>query len=300
MHQTEMKHKYGTREWLEDLFKQTGDDPWGHPWRMRELCRYTNVMGLLEELIAKNSTPRDQLKFLDVGCSTGHFTNRLLVLGGRVIGIDFCDTAIQRANKNFPQIEFRAGSLEEAILVGERFHFIICLEVLYYVEKAQRSRFLSTLCDLLNEDGCLVISSVIGRAPYFKPPELIMLISKHFEVKAVTFYGCAIWASIEQRVYRLWSMSNKIIKFIEMNIVEANRRILESHSSRTIKWVARKLYHIATRQRWLKIPIRWLLHLTMRGGEVILGWATPVRLTNWLAQKFHWQGSHTIVVARKT
>lgn len=72
---------------------------------------------------------------LDVGCGLGYMAERLrceIPELKRVVGLDVSETAIVRARKMFPRIEFLAGTLEN--LGGdERFQVVVSKDVLWYV-----------------------------------------------------------------------------------------------------------------------------------------------------------------------
>jgi 2-polyprenyl-3-methyl-5-hydroxy-6-metoxy-1,4-benzoquinol methylase len=106
-----MTGRYGTFEWFENMFKLSDDDPWGNSWRGIEQHRYDLVIKLIKEHILNETKINNELKFLDIGCTTGNFTNILYKLNRNVIGIDISKTAIKKAKAKFKYIDFIVDSL---------------------------------------------------------------------------------------------------------------------------------------------------------------------------------------------
>lgn len=51
-------------------------------------------------------SPQKEERILDLGCGTGHLTNKIADAGAVVIGIDNAPTMIAQANKNYPSWQF--------------------------------------------------------------------------------------------------------------------------------------------------------------------------------------------------
>jgi trans-aconitate methyltransferase len=57
-----------------------------------------DVIGLLD--------PGPGERILDLGCGTGHLTNRIAAAGARVVGVDKSPRMIESARENYPELEF--------------------------------------------------------------------------------------------------------------------------------------------------------------------------------------------------
>lgn len=171
---------YGTIEWFDREYGKVSGDPWGLEWRPSQLVRYQRVLGRLQTIDA----PVESI--LDVGCSTGDFTHLLSRhLPGltRLLGVDFVDSAIQRAAKRFPDLTFARESIFSiGTAYREQFDLVACLEVLYYVDPLRRAEALKSLRAALRPGGYAVFSSLISQAPHFSPQELEGLVEGEFEV----------------------------------------------------------------------------------------------------------------------
>ncbi|MBP3953107.1 class I SAM-dependent methyltransferase [Bacillus suaedae] len=109
------------------------------------------------------------LKILDIGCGFGLTSNWLSELGHEVTGIDITpdmiETARQKAEEKGLNIRFLVGDVTslEPILQSEAFDFILCHNVLGYMENP--TEILEKLQSLLTQDGYI---SIINHNPASK------------------------------------------------------------------------------------------------------------------------------------
>lgn len=172
--------QYGTLQWCEHEYGKVQEDPWGLTWRPSQLLRYHRVLSTLDAL------KEPIAHAMDVGCATGDFTYLLSRHARglqRVVGVDFVDSAIERARRRFPNLTF---SKESIFALGdrypERFDLITCLEVIYYVPKDQQVAALRSVRRALRPGGYTVFSSLISPPPHFFPEELLDLVRREFEI----------------------------------------------------------------------------------------------------------------------
>jgi len=107
-------------------------DPWSlgsSPWEKQRLDR-------LRDVVADRRYPH----VLEIGCGSGHFTERLLPLADSLLGLDVSPTAIEAARARFvsspfaSRLEFRAQNIFEADLRGAgSFDLVILTETVYYL-----------------------------------------------------------------------------------------------------------------------------------------------------------------------
>jgi 2-polyprenyl-3-methyl-5-hydroxy-6-metoxy-1,4-benzoquinol methylase len=171
--------QYGTLEWFEREYGKVFEDPWGLTWRPSQWLRYRRALDMLEAAEEPIS------KIIDVGCATGNFTYLLSKQAGQesLLGVDFVDSAVERARQRFPSLNFATESIFD---LGEkypaRFDAVACLEVLYYVEVPQRLAALRSLSGVLRHGGYAIFSSLIGPAPHFSTNELLDLVGSEFQI----------------------------------------------------------------------------------------------------------------------
>lgn len=181
--------EYGTVAWFESQYRRTATDPWGLTWRPTQLYRYAFMIEKVRQCLAEQGIAQVS-RILDVGCATGDFTHLLSRLparpeGHQIVGADLSHTAIERARARYPGIDFRQADLDHlSTLSSERFDFVSCLEVLYYIPREARALAVRSLWQAVEPNGTVLISTMIGKAPYLQAPELRALVAQRFDVLA--------------------------------------------------------------------------------------------------------------------
>ena len=199
---------YGSLDWFAQEYGKVRDDPWGLSWRPSQALRYQRVLTTLDRI------PHQVTAVMDIGCATGDFTHLLSrrMLGlDTLIGMDFVGTAIERARRRYPNIQFREGSVLDLDPCHEsQFDLVTCLEVLYYLKGDQRSRALKCVKELLRAGGYAVFSSFISRSPYFSPRQFLALIGAEFEIVAWEILHLKIVNFLESVVRRSDGIASQI------------------------------------------------------------------------------------------
>ena len=110
--------------------------------------------------------PFDGLAVLDVGCAVGLLAEALARGGGTVAAVDVSAENIRIARAHAAQgglaIDYRRGTLEDAVRPDERFDLVTCLEVVEHV--AALDPFLRALARTVRPGGIVFVSS-IARTP---------------------------------------------------------------------------------------------------------------------------------------
>lgn len=113
---------------FEDMYKNSAEVPWHQDKTVNAIFSDLTVAILKRHPI--NS-------LLDVGCGMGYMAARLKSeIPGltRVVGLDISATATAKAAAMFPDIEFRAGTLDTDLAGGgETFDVAVSKDVLWYV-----------------------------------------------------------------------------------------------------------------------------------------------------------------------
>lgn len=81
-------------------------------------------------------SPKSGECILDLGCGTGHLTNKIASQGAQVIGVDSASTMIEQARKNYPQLDF---AVEDArnLSYTEQFDAVFSNAVLHWIQEAE-------------------------------------------------------------------------------------------------------------------------------------------------------------------
>jgi SAM-dependent methyltransferase len=193
-------HKYGTVQWFQREYGRVIQDPWGLGWRGSQLLRYHRTLAALEDI------DEPITRVLDVGCATGDFTyllSRRLPHLTTLIGVDFASRAVERARRRFPDLTFATDSLfSVADTFGHAFDIVVCLEVMYYVERDQQRAALRALKRALRPGGYAIFSSVISPPPHFSPNELQDLVRCEFELVRTEILHLRVITAFEKVAHR--------------------------------------------------------------------------------------------------
>jgi len=88
----------------------------------------------IQSEIAYNLIPKSN-KILEIGCSSGYFSQRLLNKGREVYGIDINKKDIEEAKKKFRKINFFVGKAEKLPFSDNSFDVVVMLETLEHVDE---------------------------------------------------------------------------------------------------------------------------------------------------------------------
>lgn len=106
--------------------------------------------------------PLKGLRILDIGCGGGLLSEPIARLGADMVGADAAEKNIKTASIHAQQmglnIDYRYITAEELAEQGEKFDVILNMEVIEHV--ADISSFLNACYQLLNEDGCMTLSTI--------------------------------------------------------------------------------------------------------------------------------------------
>jgi 2-polyprenyl-3-methyl-5-hydroxy-6-metoxy-1,4-benzoquinol methylase len=102
---------------------------------------------------------------LDVGCGNGVISRSLGEKGFNVRGIDISEKTIARARElnKYPNVRFEAVSAEQLVADGNKYHAVICSEVLEHLNDP--GKLLNVLHDSLHENGVLIVTVPNGKGP---------------------------------------------------------------------------------------------------------------------------------------
>jgi 2-polyprenyl-3-methyl-5-hydroxy-6-metoxy-1,4-benzoquinol methylase len=140
-------------------------------------------------------------RIVDLGCGTG-WLSCMLGLIGPTSGVDLSDTAIDKAKKRYPHVEFIQADILNWRHPQEAFDVVVSQEVIEHVP--DQERYLSIAHDLLRPNGFLILTTPNAktfsampeaqRKNWSKQPienwltikDLKSLVRRHFELKHVS------------------------------------------------------------------------------------------------------------------
>lgn len=284
---------YGSEAWLESRYRLVADDPWGGDWKAHDVKRYEFVLEVIRKKLGDKNLELLAETCLDIGCATGHFSQRLGKFFQRVVAVDVSQTAVERARLNYPGIGFRCGALPHLSFESGTFKLVTCLDVLTYLRDVLDVA-MEEVNRVLRSDGLVVFSAPVGKAPFFTTQELLARISKTFDIELCEVYGSRAYmalAGVPDEYYE------RLQKLERLSISAAGERGLSGDSSEN--WGRLAVLQNAARIRLCAQGITWAARLQQSVIRRILGLKGPVRLALRLTKMFNLQGTHTIVLARK-
>ena len=127
--------------------------------RIADIKRLSFIIDVLKEKLPSKA------EVLDVGCGNGVISRGLGEVGFRVKGIDISEKTIEKAKSlnKFSNVVFEVCSAEQLVANSERYHAIICSEVLEHLENP--GKLLSVLHEVLHQDGVLIDTVPNGNGP---------------------------------------------------------------------------------------------------------------------------------------
>lgn len=127
--------------------------------RYADIKRLNFITGVLHRKLPEGA------EVLDVGCGNGIISRSLGEKGFKVRGIDISEKTIEKARSlnTFPNVRFEAVSAEQLVANGQRYHAVICSEVLEHLNDP--GRLLKVLYDSLHPDGVLIVTVPNGKGP---------------------------------------------------------------------------------------------------------------------------------------
>lgn len=127
--------------------------------RIADIKRLSFIIDVLKEKLPSKA------EVLDVGCGNGVISRGLGEVGFRVKGIDISEKTIEKAKSlnKFSNVVFEVCSAEQLVANSERYHAIICSEVLEHLENP--GKLLSVLHEVLHQDGVLIVTVPNGNGP---------------------------------------------------------------------------------------------------------------------------------------
>ncbi len=127
--------------------------------RIADIKRLEFIKNTLQENLPAGA------EVLDVGCGNGVISRSLGAAGYHVKGVDISEKAIERAQalNKWPNVRFEVKSAEQLVADGNRFHAIICSEVLEHLHHPEQ--LLKVLHEILHDNGVLIVTVPNGNGP---------------------------------------------------------------------------------------------------------------------------------------
>lgn len=123
------------------------------PWHYAKCNRHAILLGLLNQYGREG-------RLVEYACGEGVFTSKIpKIFRKEYLGVDISPTAIDRAMRANPDLNFRCASIEdELVRYSEEYSTIIVSDVVPYLEEPVRDWHVA-LIDQLKPGGVLIMTS---------------------------------------------------------------------------------------------------------------------------------------------
>lgn len=128
---------------------------------------------------------------LDLGCGTGRpMAEYIMHRGHEVTGVDQAVGLLRHARTSFPQAVWIESSIEN-FASQQKFSGIICWDALFHIERSQHESLLQRMCNLLDDDGRLMLTMGGSAHPAFEDTMLgeIFFYDSHPPEKVLELLG---------------------------------------------------------------------------------------------------------------
>lgn len=131
-----------------------------YPWLYAFISRLAALTAggetCFHQLPLRNIPPSFNGSILDLCCGGGQAIAALLEVSPHVTGLDASPTSLERAKKQFPQVQFVRGLAEKLPFAGAQFDLVHSSAALHEMTPAQRQEILAEVFRVLKPGGCFV------------------------------------------------------------------------------------------------------------------------------------------------
>lgn len=127
-------------------------------------------------------------KYLDAGCGTGHFTQKLINRGLKVVGIDISDQMLMIAKNKVKDAEFKEMNFYDLTFEDDSFDGIFSMTAFEFVKEPKKA--LDELFRVLKPGGELIVGTINPKSPWGK-----MYQSKAYEM---SIFKHAVFHSMDE------------------------------------------------------------------------------------------------------
>ncbi|MBP9759478.1 class I SAM-dependent methyltransferase [Candidatus Dojkabacteria bacterium] len=136
-----------------ELFYNEISDIWASKINNSETNKRLKVV--FEDLLSKKEL--QNIKFLEVGCGLGYFSNKAFKMGAKVTGIDIGPKLVKINKKLTPKGTFVVSSASKLPFKDNTFDVVLSTEVIEHVDNQKEA--LKEMCRVLKKNGVLVITT---------------------------------------------------------------------------------------------------------------------------------------------
>ena len=140
--------------------RSSGKEPfWDRYFTVYDTLNLSPLYRRLVTRIVELLEPASGDDILDAGAGTGNVTMLLAVPGARVVGVDFCASALERCRQKVPSAEFRHADMTKPLpFESASFDKVACSVTLHFLNPERQQFALTELMRVLRPGGRLALS----------------------------------------------------------------------------------------------------------------------------------------------
>jgi ubiquinone/menaquinone biosynthesis C-methylase UbiE len=130
------------------------------------------------------------LTIVDAGCACGDFSALVdaALPGWRVVGLDFVWQGLVEGHARYPNLRLVQGRLPDLPFGTGGVDVVVCMEVLYYLERDALARAIREVARVLAPGGYLLVGTTLGDpARYFTEQTLINALAPSFVLEGSNY-----------------------------------------------------------------------------------------------------------------
>lgn len=271
--------EWGGAEWNESHFPvdqlDNDGDTWGIRWRGMEKMRHKSYLRIITDELRK----ADSINFLDVGCALCDFTAKAWNVNraNKVWAMDISATAVDWTRKQFPEFQISVGTAPD-IPYEVEFDLIFFLEIMCYLNPAERVQAMQNVRDRLKPGGKILFSGVLdGGVQHHTIDEATKLIGDQFEIERIHFNHWSMHRTIvENPLQRIDDVVSRLTNTLALSADEF-AELAQGPKSGLKIGILRILRVFNPLSIWFFKSISWV-------SRRIIGSASLARLFHWLSK----------------
>jgi 2-polyprenyl-3-methyl-5-hydroxy-6-metoxy-1,4-benzoquinol methylase len=137
-----------------------------NPTHLRHVMRYVKAAYVILNDAKISDNNITNLSILDAACGTGYGSNVIFnvvksLKQPNILGIDFCDEALEFARDNYSDecIRFEKHDILRRLECSEQFDVVISIETIEHFSRIDIEHYLDTLLGVLKHDGLFIVST---------------------------------------------------------------------------------------------------------------------------------------------
>ncbi|KKP68375.1 MAG: Glycosyltransferase, group 2 family protein [Candidatus Moranbacteria bacterium GW2011_GWE1_35_17] len=184
---------------------------------------------------------------LDIACGSGYGSEIFFNNGANsVLGVDISEETIKYCKNKYPNIKFKAGSVEKIPAGDKSIDVIVSFETIEHVDEGAQEAFMREVNRVLRDDGILILST---------PNALVYEKGNEFHIKELTpdeLNSLLVENDFEYEIFFQESVDSNYIfsaKEIENSCMNEGNGVIFENKEKRLPWDARYLIVVCTKTK---------------------------------------------------